>query len=110
MRALIGAVIANRATFKRARLEQKPNNKRTTGGGPKVKKDCTTCPTVVAADLTAATPADRRQIIADWRKPKLGRLWKSSLATHAQLAANAVDMLESVNVTVASRKSERSTY
>ena len=55
--------------------------------------------TVVAADLTAATPIDRRQIIADWRKPKLGRLWKSSLATHAQLAANAVDMLESVNVT-----------
>ena len=46
--------------------------------------------TVVAADLTAATPIDRRQIIADWRRPKLGRLWKSSWAAQTQHAANAV--------------------
>ena len=82
----------------------------TTPGGPYLKKGLHDMSTVVAADLTAATPVDRRQIIADWRKPKFGRLWKSSLASHAQLAANAVDMLESVNVLVASRKSERSTY
>ena len=93
--------------FKRARPEKTKNDHRWWSKGEERLHDIST---VVAADLTAATPIDRRQIIADWRKPKLGRLWKSSLASHAQLAANAVDMLESVNVLVASRKSERSTY
>ena len=34
MRGAIGAIIANRATFKRARPEKKTTKKTTTGGGP----------------------------------------------------------------------------
>ena len=57
---------------------------------------------MVAAKLIVAKSTSRRTIKIDWRRRKLGRLWKSSWAAQTQHAANAVDVLESVNVIVAS--------
>ena len=57
------------------------------------------------SQMTAATCFDQRTIILDWSGRKLVRLCKWRLAAQAQHAANVADILESVKVHVASRKS-----
>ena len=57
------------------------------------------------SQLTTAPSIDRRTIILDWSGRKLGRLCKWRLAAQAQHAATVADILESVKVHVASRKS-----
>ena len=55
--------------------------------------------------MTAATSIDHRTVILGWNTPELGRWRTLTSGAQAHCTAHAVDMLESVKVHVASRRS-----